>query len=525
MFKLSTIDSSVESATTTNTSSAAIKNTRANLKTSHPPSFMGLIINKTFKKIIKKVTAITEVLLNSTFTNNTPDVNNMLISPASWYNADLLASNYSTIVSVTNLNENDFVDEDDDCYPDNPNFNCTRLEYLEHVLGPQTLQLYKVLLITIIYGCIFITGILGNILICVVIVRHPSMHTATNYYLFSLAVSDLLYLSFGLPTDVIAFWHQYPYLFSLPFCKIRAYISEASTYVSVFTIAAFSVERYLAICHPLHTYAMSGFKRAIRIIIALWLVSFLGAIPFGIMTNIIYTYYPLDNKIIPESAFCSLQLIHDIPLFELSFLVFFLAPMLLIIYFYGRMGAKINSRTLQNLGVQHASKEGEVRHYQSRRAVIRMLAAVVLTFFLCWLPFHLQRLWIIHGRSHSHYLTINEVLFSLAGFSYYISCTINPMLYNVMSHRYRVAFKEVLCNKRKTVPYSNGCGNDASSAREITVASSLYNTSSSDPRCSTRTRSLNFVNNRRERNSIQSNNIIGWRHEICPVLEKLFFSF
>uniref|UniRef100_A0A1A9VYR0 G-protein coupled receptors family 1 profile domain-containing protein n=1 Tax=Glossina austeni TaxID=7395 RepID=A0A1A9VYR0_GLOAU len=288
--------------------------------------------------------------------------------------------------------------------------------------------------ITIIYGCIFITGILGNILICVVIVRHSSMHTATNYYLFSLAVSDLFYLSFGLPTDVIAFWHQYPYLFSLPFCKIRAYISEASTYVSVFTIAAFSVERYLAICHPLHTYAMGGFKRAIRIIIALWLVSFLGAIPFGIMTNIIYTYYPLDNKIIPESAFCSLQLTHDIPIFELSFLVFFLAPMLLIIYFYGRMGAKINSRTLQNLGVQHASKEGEVRHHQSRRAVIRI--------------------------------------------------TINPILYNVMSHRYRVAFKEVLCNKRKTVAYSNGCGNDASSAREITVASSLYNTSSSDPRFS-----------------------------------------
>lgn len=53
-----------------------------------------------------------------------------------------------------------------------------------------------------------------------------------------------------------------------------------------------------------------------------------------------------------------------------------------------------------------------------------------------------------------------------------------------MSHRYRVAFKEVLCSKRKTVPYSNGCGNDASSAREITVASSLYNNSSSDPRCS-----------------------------------------
>lgn len=127
MFKLTTINSSVESTTTTQTSSAATKNTRANLKTS----------------------AITENLLNSPFTNNTPGDNNMLISPASWFNTDLLASNYSTLASATNLNENGFADEDDDCYPDNPNFNCTRLEYLEHLLGPQTLQLYKVLLVSL----------------------------------------------------------------------------------------------------------------------------------------------------------------------------------------------------------------------------------------------------------------------------------------------------------------------------------------------------------------------------------------
>uniref|UniRef100_A0A1A9WP12 Uncharacterized protein n=1 Tax=Glossina brevipalpis TaxID=37001 RepID=A0A1A9WP12_9MUSC len=88
-----------------------------------------------------------------------------------------------------------------------------------------------------------------------------------------------------------------------------------------------------------------------------------------------------------------------------------------------------------------------------------------------------------------------------------------------MSHRYRVAFKEVLCKKRKTISYSNGCGHDASSGREITIASSLYNNSSSDPRCSTRTRSLKFVNNRRERNSTQSNDI-DWRPEICPTLQK-----
>uniref|UniRef100_A0A1A9WP14 Uncharacterized protein n=1 Tax=Glossina brevipalpis TaxID=37001 RepID=A0A1A9WP14_9MUSC len=150
MFKLNIINSSIESTTiTTRTSGATIKNTQENLKSSlisHSHSFMDLIANTTFK-IINQATAITGNLLNSASRNNSPDDSNMLISPASWYNTDLLVTNYSTLASTTTLTDNDFVDEDDECYPENPNFNCTRLEYLEHVLGPQTLQLYKVLLV------------------------------------------------------------------------------------------------------------------------------------------------------------------------------------------------------------------------------------------------------------------------------------------------------------------------------------------------------------------------------------------
>lgn len=51
--------------------------------------------------------------------------------------------------------------------------------------------------LTFIYSVIFISGILGNVITCVVITRNKNMHTATNYYLFSLAVSDLLLLVSG----------------------------------------------------------------------------------------------------------------------------------------------------------------------------------------------------------------------------------------------------------------------------------------------------------------------------------------
>jgi hypothetical protein len=48
-----------------------------------------------------------------------------------------------------------------------------------------------------LYLGVFVTGVFGNMIVCVVIVKNASMHTATNYYLFSLAVSDLIFLMMG----------------------------------------------------------------------------------------------------------------------------------------------------------------------------------------------------------------------------------------------------------------------------------------------------------------------------------------
>lgn len=51
--------------------------------------------------------------------------------------------------------------------------------------------------LSVVYVIIFITGLLGNIVTCIVISKNRSMHTAVNYYLFSLAISDLLLLISG----------------------------------------------------------------------------------------------------------------------------------------------------------------------------------------------------------------------------------------------------------------------------------------------------------------------------------------
>lgn len=63
--------------------------------------------------------------------------------------------------------------------------------------GPRQVAWNKLLPMTVIYSLIFVSGLAGNLSTCIVIVQNPHMHTATNYYLFSLAVSDLLTLVFG----------------------------------------------------------------------------------------------------------------------------------------------------------------------------------------------------------------------------------------------------------------------------------------------------------------------------------------
>lgn len=54
-----------------------------------------------------------------------------------------------------------------------------------------------IIFVTICYSIISLAGILGNVITCIVISKNKSMHTATNYYLFNLAVSDLTLLLTG----------------------------------------------------------------------------------------------------------------------------------------------------------------------------------------------------------------------------------------------------------------------------------------------------------------------------------------
>ncbi|KAK6629883.1 hypothetical protein RUM43_003704 [Polyplax serrata] len=75
----------------------------------------------------------------------------------------------------------------------------------------------------------------------------------------------------------------------------------------------------------------------------------------------------------------------------------------------------------------------------------RIGIAVVVGFFICWAPFHAQRLVAMYGHLDEHpsktVYVVYIFLTYISGVLYYLSTTINPLLYHIMSHKFRNAFK------------------------------------------------------------------------------------
>lgn len=78
-----------------------------------------------------------------------------------------------------------------------------------------------------------------------------------------------------------------------------------------------------------------------------------------------------------------------------------------------------------------------------RKQVVLMLGTVVVAFFICLLPFRALTLWIIIVPAESIMKIGLENYYNLLYFSrimFHINSAINPILYNVMSSKFRGGF-------------------------------------------------------------------------------------
>lgn len=176
-------------------------------------------------------------------------------------------------------------------------------DYLALLCGPPRSHLF--LPVSVVYTLIFVVGVVGNLLVCLVILRHQTMKTPTNYYLFSLAVSDLLVLLLGMPLEVYEMWRNYPFLFGPVGCYFKTALFETVCFASVLSITAVSVERYVAILHPFRAKLESTRWRALRILGLVWGFSVLLSLPNTSIHGIELRYFP-NGSFVPGSATCTI---------------------------------------------------------------------------------------------------------------------------------------------------------------------------------------------------------------------------
>lgn len=250
----------------------------------------------------------------------------------------------------------------------------SRSSYVERILGPRRSPLF--LPICVCYLVIFCIGSLGNALTCTVIMRHRSMRTPTNFYLLSLAISDLLVLLLGLPLELYELWSNYPFLLGTGGCYFKTCLFEMVCFASVLNVTAVSAERYLAVVHPLRVKHVMTHGHVRRVILILWIVSFLCALPNTSLHGMT-TLPPKFGQSFPESVICGLvkpPRIYGL-LVQLTALFFFLIPMTSIgaLYLLIALQLQRERRLLKNDAKAWQSEAQTMLQKTRHRQVTKML--------------------------------------------------------------------------------------------------------------------------------------------------------
>ncbi|XP_041673467.1 growth hormone secretagogue receptor type 1-like [Cheilinus undulatus] len=123
--------------------------------------------------------------------------------------------------------------------------------------------------------------------------------------------------------------------------------------------------------------------------------------------------------------------------------LYFLVPLCILALVYSLIG-----RTLW-LRPQSSRRE------QSHRHTVKMLGVIVLAFVLCWLPYQVGRTIssLSPGRSADLLYHLSQYYHLLSSLLLYVSAAVNPLLYNLMSARYRHAVHSLIHSNSHTQPH------------------------------------------------------------------------
>ncbi|XP_043087636.1 C3a anaphylatoxin chemotactic receptor-like [Puntigrus tetrazona] len=199
-------------------------------------------------------------------------------------------------------------------------------------------------------------------------------------------------------------------------CKILPFIMLINMFASVFTLSLISLDRFTQVLTPVWAQNHRSLFIARLSCAAVWILAAALSLPFMMLRGTLNEY---DTKVCLFYMFGNKQMYQNLSV--VRFVFGFLVPLVCITTCYGFIACKLGRS-----------------QFRSGRA-FRIMMAVIVAFFLCWLPYHIVHLILINGDKSVNMaaLALDPLAVSLA---YFNSC-LNPVLYVFMGQDFKSSVK------------------------------------------------------------------------------------
>ncbi|KAM9342007.1 trace amine-associated receptor 13c-like [Pholidichthys leucotaenia] len=267
-----------------------------------------------------------------------------------------------------------------------------------------------------------------NLLVIIAVSHFRQLHTPTNILLLSLAVSDFLVGLLLMPGEIVrikACW----FLGQL-MCSLYSYVSFIITSASVGKMVLISVDRYVAICDPLHYPTRVTLRRTKLCVCLCWLCS--------AFYNTLLLKDDLTQPGRHNSCYGECVVLIDYNAGNVDLVLTFIIPITVIIVLYMRvfvvavsqaraMRSHVTTVTLQH-SLTLTAKKSELK-------AARTLGVLVIVFLLCFCPYYCVSL------AGDDLLKSSSA--SFVHFLFYFNSSLNPIIYALFYPWFRKAVKMI----------------------------------------------------------------------------------
>ncbi|XP_033627267.1 neuropeptide SIFamide receptor-like [Asterias rubens] len=228
------------------------------------------------------------------------------------------------------------------------------------------------------YGIISITGIIGNTLICLILLRFRHMRTSTSYFVVHLSVVDLLSCIMVVPVHLFPSPPSMAGKFGDFVCRfyVSKYVMWTCILVSVGSLVLINLERFVAIVYPLKYKRLYTTRKITLMLMACWLYAL-------VHNSFFFAVYELKGPDVCQYVgFPSLQVQIVYALYHLF--VYYAGPLGFMLVSNWKMVNSLRSKISRlNSQTDRADKK-KLWHAQAAHELQKTLVLVVITYGICW---------------------------------------------------------------------------------------------------------------------------------------------